>query len=82
MLNRVKQQVKELDQFRAMQGEIDPTVQQQEAAFNQIQHELKEMTRQRIQELGYQKDCLQNRHFATNCTDEISLLTQIAKMEF
>ena len=47
-----------------------------------MQNELKEFTKHTVESLGYQKDILENRHFATSCSDEISLLTQIAKTEF
>ena len=47
-----------------------------------MQNELKHLTQQTVHDLGYHKDLLENRNFATSCSDEISLLTQIAKTEF
>ena len=47
-----------------------------------MQNELKHLTQQTVHNLGYHKDLLENRNFATSCSDEISLLTQIAKTEF
>ncbi len=51
-------------------------------SLNQMQIQLKELTASTVQRLGYNENLLQNRNFTTSCTDEISLLTQIAKMEF
>lgn len=82
MLNSVKQQIKEFEKLRNLQQYVDPSAQHQMANFNQIQSELCNETARTVQSLRYDLNLLQNRNFATSCTDEISLLTQIAKSEF
>jgi len=82
MINTVQQQIKEIEKLRSLQQNIDPSAQQQMAYFTKLQTQLKDETTRTVQSLGYNLNLLQNRNFATSCTDEISLLTQIAKMEF
>ena len=82
LINSVQAQIKEHEKLRLLRQEIDPNIQQLMARCNELQAELKEQTRKVVQESNDFRDLLQSRNLVTACSDEISLLTQIAKQEF